>query len=340
MGKVGIVSLYGLYNYGNRLQGYAVDSLIRSFGYQSVTLAIEENFKYYLTKEWAHVRSMKNLEYRLKYSRFKKFVNHQEIVKVFSKNALNRLSKKFDYFVVGSDQIWHPYCDLVSGAKFLQFAKRDQRVALAPSFGVDDIPSDLRDFYVQGLNGFDAVSVRENAAIKLVEQLCGTTPVLLPDPTIAIERAEWLRVVDLSNIELPGNYLLTYFLGGCTPEQKELIRSYAAESELEIVDSLAGAYGPQDFLALIEGASFVLTDSFHACVFSLIFETSFLVFRRDEKVSTFSRIETLLQEMNANEAIFDKAIASPNLNWEQIRYGLAGARVRTLNYLSKSFQGN
>ena len=213
--------------------------------------------------------------------------------KVSSKCTYNVLSKYYDYFVVGSDQVWNPcfgnyepYFDHM----FLTHVPKEKRVCFSPSFGVSKIPDEWKERFRNALSEFDKISVREEDGVNIVKELTGKDAVCLIDPTMLFDREEWLKV---ARKPIEKDYIFMYFLGDCNtdvlPKNKRIIN---------ILDKNSGnyyRYNPSDFIGLIANADEIYTDSFHACVFSIIFNKPFCVMERQDRYSKMSsRIQTLL----------------------------------------------
>lgn len=299
---VGIVSLFGLYNYGNRLQGYALDKILTDLGFESETVVFYRKLGIsvilsYLRTCLIEIKGSKQERRRVR--RFKDFVASQRIRYVFYPAQIRAIANQYDFFCVGSDQVWNPEADLFSRTKLLEFAEPKQRVALSPSFGVDSLPSCVHKEYEMCLKDFRAISVREESGAQIVENLLGMRPPVLIDPTLALSEKEWRKKASYAMVP-KCHYILAYFLGGWSKNLSDYIELPMSNTSVMVVDLLdkSSVYygcGPQDFIGMIDNASCVITDSFHASVFSTILNTPFRVYRRNESTSTYSRIETFLQ---------------------------------------------
>ena len=162
-----------------------------------------------------------------------------------------------------------------------------------------------------GLDKFKAISVREDTAADIVEKYTGTRPVVLMDPTLCLSSNAWSKLETLPDCNFSKPYLLLYFLGEISSERKEKIRQFAEENNLNIInlldEKLYDKLSPSDFIFLIHHARFVITDSFHGAVFSIIFKRHFLVFNREDGLSKMnSRIETLLNKFDFQWINLDK----------------------------------
>ncbi|EMW5431797.1 polysaccharide pyruvyl transferase family protein, partial [Enterococcus faecium] len=218
------------------------------------------------------------------------------------KEDLNNIDNKFDAFIIGSDQVWNYTFPRFSEFDFVTYSNRP-KISYAASFGVSNIEERLKDLYRYGLTGIDYISVREEAGNKIVKDLIGVNPSVVLDPTMLLTVNEWRILTKNSELHIQQNYVVTYFLGDMTSEYSSYIENYARKKNLKIIhlgnikDKKMWAIDPADFINLIDKAQAVFTDSFHACVFSIIFEKYFEVFeRQSEMLSMNSRIDTLLKD--------------------------------------------
>lgn len=337
--RVGIVSLFGLYNFGNRLQGYALDRVLRDLGLNPETLVFYR--KLGISVALASVRRWIRLKKGTKQSvrrleRFKDFVAGQRIRYIVSPIQIQMLSRQYDYFFVGSDQVWNPQADLYPGTKLLEFALPEQRIAVSPSFGIDSLQEKVAEDYRAALSQYKALSVREETGSAIIEKLIGKRPPVLADPTLALTAEQWREIADVSMVPSEP-YVLAYFLGGWNGILGEYVSSDSVPDSIQIIDlmdvsSLNYGAGPQDFIGLIDNAALVITDSFHASVFSCILETPFRVYRRNEAVSTYSRIETLIHSCGLED--IEGFGPMPRLTLERNKQIVSQLNRRRLDFIS------
>lgn len=285
MSKICIITFtYGC-NYGQRLQNYAVQSILLQRGHDVYTLFQKEPV---IKKMHNEIRAIKNKvfnSYQLRKLNFWKFnrnyINEYH-KKVSLKQNLTCLNDEFDYFVAGSDQIWSPISDDVSDIMFLTFAERTKRVAFAPSIGIDILPETEKERYLKYFLGFDNISVRENSAARIIYDITKQTADVLIDPTLMIDANEWKNLEVKPRVNLPPNYLLYYHLG--SNEFKGEVLKLADDLNSEIIDLLSDrrlfSVGPSEFIWLVHHAKGVVTDSFHGTIFSMIFHVPFWVCKR------------------------------------------------------------
>lgn len=364
--KVGILTIYDLMNYGNRLQNYATIYCLNKLGIDGETIILhcyhmKKLLKDFIFKiiqkpiclDWnikqeskKYVGKLSELE-RKKYESFKTFsykytkIKHRYYISPFS----YFLDKKYDTFFVGSDQVWNPYAAQANKWEFLNFASKGKRNSWAASFGVSDIDEKFSNIFSL-LNKMDNISVREESGAEIVKKYTKKRPTVLIDPTMMLNKSEWLKIAEKpAGIESNNPYILTYFLGSYTERIKADLHCIAKKNNLNIYNlndiSQSDLYisGPSEFIYLISKASLILTDSFHACVFSFLFEKPFLVYAREGKENNMiSRIETLLKTFHLERKYVDSGLEN-NLFEADYKDGykqLAFEREKALNFLKKS----
>lgn len=221
------------------------------------------------------------------------------------------LAKEYDAFVVGSDQVWRPFYTPDVTRFFTAFLGHSdiRRIAYAASFGVDgnEFSNEQLACGREYLNLFSAISVREESGIRLCKELFDVQACQVLDPTMLLDCADYLRFAS-SAPQSPGN-LMVYVLDR-TEEKDAFIAEFAEKRGLVPFYANSKAEMPWDvdipaaerlqppletWLKGFADADFVLTDSFHACVFSILFHKPFGVFVNPER--GLSRIESLLQPL-------------------------------------------
>lgn len=334
--KVGVLTINDYTNYGNRLQNYALQKTIKSFGFEVKTIVNktdyikDENDKFinrikriikmkpktiwkrfkskinYLSK----IKQIKKAK-QIKTNNFKEFTRNyikETDYSISKKDLIKDIDSKFDFFVTGSDQVWNPTFKHNSYIDFLTFTSKEKRIAFAPSFGISEIPQEFVDDFSKWINGFSNLSVREDAGAKIIKNLTGKDAEVIVDPTMLLSKDEWMDIAKEIPKKPKEKYLLTYILGELSKEKREKIKSIAQNENLKIIDLTNVEHhdvytsGPSEFLDLISSANIFLTDSFHGTVFSIIFKTPFVIFKRNgESLDMTSRIDTILNKFNLNQ---------------------------------------
>lgn len=303
--KVGIVTIQSM-NYGNRLQNYALQETINSLGYEvetiqrSVPLNGFKNLKRKMKATAMHVLGTKgycfhSFDKHIKFSRYY----------ALSDDAQEGLSDEFDFFVTGSDQVWNPYYSFVGKTDLLCFARHEQKISFGASFGVDHLPKEKQLIFKNALVDFSSISVREAEGARIIKELTGRDATVVLDPTLLLDNKKWETVSRKPNFLPEGEYTLVYALGA---KNKSFELEVKGENVFDIRKIIRGreiAVGPAEFLYLINHAKRVLTDSFHATVFSAIFCRPCMTFKRpgidmSSRIASFAKSVGLENQFDEN----------------------------------------
>lgn len=193
---------------------------------------------------------------------------------------------------------------------------------------------------------FYAISVREYSAIKIVKKLTGRNSVVLLDPTMALTSAQWETYCKPVRSLKGKKYILKYILGDSNKDVSKCIHAIQNndDSNIKVVDLMdeGNKYysaGPDEFLWLIKNADMILTDSFHATVFSIIFHKPFVVFRRSGKDGvTFGRLNTLLSQFHLEDREYNSMSANStrSIDFKYADSVLVSEKKRTVDFLNKA----
>lgn len=362
--KIGISTIIDFDNYGNRLQNYASQQVIKSLGLEVETLP---RVIYYSNKNKLKSRVLKCLKKVENYLkpqkddlRFQNQLLREKYFMEFTDKYINssshyvkdyyqlkKLSKKYDFVITGSDQVWNYNFRPNLKIDFLKFISQNKRISYAASFGVSEIPEKYKKKYREYLNEMQCLSVREYAGQKIIKDLTGRDAEVLIDPTMMLNKDEWLQVASKPECTPKKKYLLTYVLGNQTADFKEFINQLAKEKDLEILNLLnpydknIHCVDPGEFVYLINNADVMITDSFHGSVFSILMETPFVIFeRQDSHVSMNSRIDTLVSTFKMESRLSSRIKTVEdvyNIDFSHIADILKQERNRAIIYLKKAF---
>ncbi len=308
--KVGIVTINSQ-NMGNRLQNYAVQESLKKLGFQVETINNAycgrevTTFKHTL-KICVLGRTLPFL-FRKRREGFYRF-NQKHIQMAEGEWEYNKapsgVCDRFDYFVCGSDQVWNPSFDFISDNEYLTFARPEQKIAYAASFGVSEMSKEQLKNLGEKIGDYRAISVREDAGAELVKKASGKDAKVLLDPTMMLSKEDWLSIAEKPKFMPEKKYILTYFLGQKLSETKQKLMELARENDYKIIDlwdinkKKYFLTTPEEFVYLIANCSLMCTDSFHGSVFSILTGVPFLVqTRKDNAKNMNSRLETLLDKM-------------------------------------------
>lgn len=364
-----IITLNGYFNYGNRLQNFALQETLKTLGFKVETIIINEKdnkrdictlvkktgrlmekspkviFKKINNKIWNIINKSGNIRTEI----FKKFT--YDYIKetdytISTKTIPKNLSDKYDYFITGSDQVWNFNYNNGSSIYFLKFAEKHKRIAYAPSFGVSTIKSELVKDYTKWISEMHKLSAREHDGAKIIKDLTGRDAPVHVDPTLLLTKEKWLSISKEASNKPKGKYLLTYFLGGIPKEYKKQIDKIVKENNLDVInlgdirEKETYKTGPSEFIDYVNGCSIFCTDSFHGAVFSILFEKPFIVYERmGTSLSMFSRINTLLEKFDLNSRKAEKI--GKNQDVFQIDYShvediLEAERQKSFSYLKEA----
>lgn len=337
--KAGIVTLYHAnYNFGGLLQAYALPRVLKEYfeveaeqidyipTQKTMETIQQKNDKkgllwslygkvYNLGIIFFDILNKKNLHQRKQaFDNFMNEIPHSAIV--YDYDSIYNSLGQYQLFICGGDQIWND-CKIDQNIKIytLQFVPQGmKKIAYAPSMAILEATSEFKQIMSDGLNSLDVVSVREKKSISILKSLTNKKIDVVVDPVLLMSKNEWKGVARVP--KKTDKYILCYLLGDSI-ECRRAIKKFAQKMRLPILtfphiflnvvrkcDLYFGdihdyTSGPREFIGLIKNAELVITDSFHACVFSMIFETPFVVFERNkagEKGNMNSRIYDFLEE--------------------------------------------
>ena len=222
-------------------------------------------------------------------------------------DSLAGLNGEYDAFLCGSDQVWSLFDENFCPYYFLDFTRK-RKIAYAPSLGTDRITQEKAEKLKGLLQDFAALSVRESVSAKQLTEITGKQVQWVADPTLLHDREFWSEFASETPVRKK-KYLLCYFL-----EHRawyfDYARKLAGKLGLKLLlipnkwDHLQhscvvdAAVGPKEFVALFRDAAYVLTDSYHGSIFSLIFQKDFQYLQRFDKEDPQSqniRVESLFE---------------------------------------------
>ena len=348
--KVAILTINDDLNYGNRLQNYAVQEVLKKNNLKCETINNQKGkygIYFYLQKLKDIIKKIvkkDNITKRyLNFTKFNKNIKYSKY-KIDENHIPRKLHDKYDIFITGSDQVWNPNFVRMSDVYFLTFVPEGKRNAFSASFGINKIPEDMLEYYKIRLEKFKNISVREEKGRAIIEELTGRKDVeVLVDPTMLVTTEEWSKLAKKPKQLKADKFILNYFLGELSESRRDEINKIAKENNckvINILDKNSSFYelGPREFLYLEKNAFLVCTDSFHSCVFAILFGKPFIIFdREDNEVKMSSRLETLLKKFKLEDRWYRDSITKEML---QINYSntykiLEKEREKANNFIKK-----
>lgn len=318
--KCYIATYYQYDNYGTRLQNYALVKTLENKEIETNTICLvnkKTKIKNIIKTIFSYFPfSLKCKNWKNDYKKkkcFKKFNTNLNLIECTKKDLYSK-NYENSFAIAGSDQIWSPNhlknnpqdIDLF----FLRFISKDKRFSYAPSFGVSDIElSSSIDFY-NNLKEFNKLTIREETGKKIIKKIINEESLVMPDPVFLLNKSEWTKEIG-NRVNDKNNYVALYFLSEQNQSIIKDIEKFAKENECSIKIIMGNTYdrnlllpNPIEFIEIIKNAEYIFTDSFHASVFSIIFNKKFTVFPRSD-VKQISRIENLLNKFECNNFLYN-----------------------------------
>lgn len=360
--RIGIATPFRVANYGTKLQAYAISEYLRIVGggeAEIINFSPSDDHRLHvlLRKIFSIKRNRARLHKLISKRDVRKTVDgKKQAERIRSINAfdsilplskkisswaeLEKASAQYDCVVCGSDQIWLPD-NLKDHYYTLEFCNgKTKRGSYAASLGVEVLNEKQKKAYQSFLKNLDFISVREDIGRDLLKSFFNEKEITwVCDPTFLLTQQQWSKVEKrptfLNNV--PKEYVFCYFLG-TNEEHRQIVYDYAkknglsilsvanfkgfCEADTELTDVQLYDLTVNEFLYLIHNAEMVCTDSMHATIFSIIFETNFVTFERFKKSdqdSRNSRIYSLLQVMGLENRLHtDGAIPEEKIEFEKV----------------------
>lgn len=305
--KIGIITIHKSPNYGACLQAYALWKYMEQQGNDCEIIDLYRPYQedYVPSKRFQLMRQNTSFASRCKKAVKKMLgIKKRKVGKLFSDNAKLKFDEFnsqikysrtykgidelyaappiYDLYVSGSDQLWNPTQPYCLEPFFLTFVPNGgKKISYATSIGITDLTDEEKRKFKDWLSSYDAISVREFQAKKLLESFITDHVICqVPDPTFLLDVEDWKRLAVNPNIK--GKYILLFTLQW-SPVLVEYCKRLNAESGLLLVvltqiqpQNNGGGYipvtdaGPKEFIGYIANAEMVITDSFHCTVFSII----------------------------------------------------------------------
>jgi hypothetical protein len=369
--KIAISTLVGYFNYGNRLQNYALQEVLKDLGNNVVTIRDYTDIQQHRSLKERIITSLRDRSFAKKlFSKMnfnekqknKKMDSERECVfRKFTDEYINEsgffidqgtkdfsFDDEFDCYVIGSDQVWNYSFPTFSELNFVSYSNKP-KISYAASFGVDAIPDSYKSLYRKGLDKLSYISVREYAGKDIVKSIIHKDVDVVLDPTLLLSKSKWEKLIK-NSVVYKKRYILTYFLEEVSEDDKKYIYGFAKSKNLEVKrlycrrDTDNWSAGPKEFVNLISQCEMLFTDSFHGSVFAIIFEKQFEVFSRNGYgPSMNSRIETLLNDFNISDRWHSSNNKEKKIDYSEVKKILQNKREKSFNYLNEalnSVEGN
>ena len=351
---VKIITFHCVPNYGAILQAYALQKKISEY-VETVNILdykpqnLIEEYKVINTYSYKSVimSLLSATTYLKKKKNFKRFEKKYLSLSDKSYHKPEEIVDDADFYFLGSDQIWNP--EITCGFDKVYFADFDRKkesraVSYAASLGKGTFSETEIHEFSELLSKLDGISVREDEAKNIIEMKCGKKCEVVLDPTLLLKKEQW---EDLVKKQTRKKYVLLYSLNGYV-ETEVLAEKVARYSDIELVE-LSGRRkpilkkkheaiyyaGPEEFLSLIYNADYVVTDSFHGTVFSIIFHRPFLTVPHKTRGGRIKSILNKLELAERSIVGFDKDIFKKRINWDDVDKKLDLEREKSIKFIEQ-----
>lgn len=340
-------------SYGSILQALALQQTLIKKGIQNIILkdASPPNSKYNLPKlngfniitiiKWIFNCVIK-IKTSKKYRKNLDFISRN--INIEYGESYNKILKnppKADFFIAGSDQIWHP--DLCKPFFFLDFVKDGtKRISYAASMGKTSVSPEKKSEFARLIKNFDAISVREEDNANVISTYTDKEIAVNIDPTFLITKEEWRRYEKEYSIKY--RYILVYSIYWDEKLNKE-VKKLSRETGLRVISISAGLdkvfahkklydVGVDEFLWLIDHAEYVITSSFHGVAFSTIFNKKYSAVVNPKLPS---RIRNLFEMLSVPIISIDE-LSDMVFDYELINENMRLEKEKSLNFLTKELE--
>lgn len=337
-----VLNFWSALNYGAILTCFGVQCLLEELGYS--------------TKIINYVSYPKELDCDYEKSFANKFANkYLNLTKpIKSYSDLFSLNQKANTFVVGSDQVWRKSCidellndNLSWSMYFLDFVRAcNKKISYSASIGIDNFEGSILDqekmYYY--LAQFDGISVREDLAQLLLQRKFKLESEVLLDGVFHISRDLLEDMIQpySTNEEYIGCFVLPYFKNEIWYQEKLQVLSKKLNLPIKNLE-FNSETTVEEWLAFIKNSKYIVSDSYHAVVFSIIFNVPFIQVKNAKAQSRFESLFKLLNIKNKtvseyNKEIFESTIDSP-LDWENINNTIKFERLKAKKWMQKILKG-
>lgn len=352
--KVGVITFHNYDNYGAILQSYALQKKLRELGthpeimdyrcdyisnpFRLVNLKKKGLFNYI----YGAIGHICYIPRRRKCNQFRKLMRYSEPV---AAGKMQAVAGKYDIYIAGSDQIWDYKLTNFDKSYFLDFVKPGKKkCSYAASIGEHLPPQEYQKDYAALLKNFDEILVRESYGAEIVEELTGKKPEVVCDPTLLLTADEWSSL--LKEPKKKKKYILVYQLG-INKKLVDFTRRLHEKTGLSIVYipfplvgllkcSMKLAIGPAEWMGLFKNAEYVISDSFHGIVYSLLFNRKFFAMVNGHHMNR--RVEQLLALTGLSHRTIDDVSyerLTEEIDFTYANEQLAAFRSHSLEQLKK-----
>lgn len=352
--KIGILTFHWATNYGAVLQCYALQSYLESLGHEVIVINYKPNQWFTRLSNLLHAKSFSQIKNAIFTSEREKALQHFRkknlhlSKRIRSCNQLSLVVEYCDAIISGSDQVLSTsFLENGDGKNkftptyYLGFPFKGKKITYAASFGCTKYPQTLVPLVKKMILNLTAISVRENTGKDIMSLLGRNDVVVVPDPTIFLNREHYLSIVESYSPKKRSNsYCYCFFIRNIE-ERRKAIKAYI--HGCMVWNNERGDYALEGWLKNINDAKFVVTDSFHCVMMCLKMHRPFVVItEKFGNVGMNDRLYTLLNVVGMSERILHKSeieklnsLVEKKIDWENIDKCLEENKRVGVNFLNK-----
>lgn len=361
--KVGILTMHRVIHFGSVLQAYALQQVLYRMGYDNEIIDYVYPNEHHISKERKNIKGIMYdiisllFFHKREQNNIKAFISKSLVKTPESYDTPEKLARrcpKYDIYVTGSDQVWNT--DYLNGDKsfFFEFVPTDKKkISYASSFGRFSLSGEAAKDWLNNLNTYSAISVRERKAREIILKYTGLNAEIVLDPTLLINKSEWESFAKDKAI-VSGEYILVYVLTYAWqpfPYALDVIKHFeqllgwkvVVIEPLNLKDEhpnwiYMSNQSPKDFVNLFKNAGLILTTSFHGTAFAINLERPFYSIVSESKVND-DRITSLCESIGCTHnllSVNSQLGQFPDLDFMNSRQLLEELRNKSLSFLKNA----
>lgn len=359
--RVVIVTWFESDNFGTVLQAYSLYHKIANLGYSVFFLrkiGIVRSIKQIFNKLFP----FGNINSGALETKANKLESNYSIIDFYTIHPLHcKINRTTDVYVTGSDQIWNTMF-FWDPFYYLYFAKHNKKIAYGSSIGTSQINPRYRQKVKKYLSRFVHIGVREHSSVEMLSSLLGRNDIVsVPDPTFLLSKEDWENFAQnaVFDYPVPRRYMFVYFIGNSNAEvYNQMIKTIRKEYDIRqiivipsyesgvSIDTAAGDWidkeaGPYEFVSLLQNATIVCTDSFHATALAINLGKEFYVAKRfadHDPQSQNTRIQDLLSHYGLSRRLYNGKCDTDTIDTEYISNIIKNDRKYGIQYLTDSIE--
>lgn len=365
---IALLTFHNAANYGAALQAFALQKALSDNGVENIYINYQNVHRKNAYSVTYHILSAtKRLDLKglvrylagslfliIRKGRFNVFYKkHLRCTKQIYRSSAEAksLNDQYNKFIVGSDQVWNWKNNGGDHAYLLSFVENNKKkISYSSSFGVAEIPFDLKVVYQKYLSQFSHLAVREQYGVEIVKNLISRKPKLVLDPVFLLSKEQWMEIADSNRIDEP--FIFSYTN---KPNQLEQFLSttnfnlkgifiYKLSRNLTINDFLAKkvrvkySMSPTKFLSYVRDAQLIVSASFHCVSLAIIFNKPFIAVLTGNKGKD-ERLINILHILDLTDRIYTQDMSSYQVK-QPIDYDKVNSRIEKLKFSSIEYLNN